>query len=132
MPAPSPRPMRRASCLCLDALTNNFRAVTEVMLYTPDHAGLFSQFAGAIAMSGGSIVDAKVFTTTDGFALDVFSVQDAEGEAFGDAERLARLRQTIARTLRGEIWPRRELMAQQAAQEQGQRLQDPAQGAARQ
>jgi [protein-PII] uridylyltransferase len=81
------------------------------MLYTPDHAGLFSQFAGAIAMSGGSIVDAKVFTTTDGFALDVFSVQDAEGEAFGDAERLARLRQTIARTLRGEIWPRRELMA---------------------
>ena len=55
------------------------------MLYTPDHAGLFSQFAGAIAMSGGSIVDAKVFTTTDGFALDVFSVQDAEGEAFGDA-----------------------------------------------
>ena len=97
--------------LCLEAITNNFRAITEVMLYTPDHAGLFSQFAGAIAMSGGSIVDAKVFTTTDGFALDVFSVQDAEGEAFGDNERLARLRQTIAKTLRGEIWPRRELMA---------------------
>ncbi|HWC63115.1 MAG TPA: [protein-PII] uridylyltransferase, partial [Rhizomicrobium sp.] len=96
--------------LCLDAVTNNFRAITEIMLYTPDHPGLFSQFAGAIAMSGGSIVDAKVFTTTDGFALDVFSVQDAEGEAFGDPERLNRLRQTIARTLRGEIWPRRELM----------------------
>ncbi len=97
--------------LCLEATTNDFRAITEVMLYTPDHAGLFSQFAGAIAMSGGSIVDAKVFTTTDGFALDVFSVQDAEGEAFGDAERLTRLRQTITRTLRGEIWPRRELTA---------------------
>jgi [protein-PII] uridylyltransferase len=96
--------------LCLDAVTNNFRAITEIMLYTPDHPGLFSQFAGAIAMSGGSIVDAKVFTTTDGFALDVFSVQDAEGEAFGDPERLGRLRQAIARTLRGEIWPRRELM----------------------
>ena len=71
--------------------------------------GLFSQFAGAIAMSGGSIVDAKAFTTSDGFALDVFSVQDAEGEAFGDRERLGRLRQTIEKTLRGEIWPRREL-----------------------
>ena len=92
--------------LTLDAETNEFRAVTEIMLYTPDHAGLFSQFAGAIAMSGGSIVDAKAFTTTDGFALDVFSVQDAEGEAFGDAERLGRLRQTIEKTLRGEIWPR--------------------------
>jgi [protein-PII] uridylyltransferase len=96
--------------LCLEATSNNFRSATEMMLYTPDHAGLFSQFAGGIAMLGGSIVDAKVFTTTDGFALDVFSVQDAEGEAFGDADRLVRLRQTISRTLRGEIWPRRELM----------------------
>ena len=117
--------------LCLEALTNNFRAITEVMLYTPDHAGLFSQFAGAIAMSGGWIVDAKVFTTTDGFALDVFSVQDAEGEAFGDSERLARLRQTVPGA------PRRNLAAaradgEEAAQEQGQRLQDPAQSAARQ
>ena len=81
------------------------------MLYTPDHPGLFSQLAGAIAMSGGSIVDAKVFTTTDGFALDVFSVQDAEGGPFGDAERLERLRQTIEKTLRGrdraarDCWP---------------------------
>ncbi len=66
--------------------------MTEIVLYTPDHPGLFSQLAGAIAMSGGSIVDAKVFTTTDGFALDVFSVQDADGAAFGDPERLERLR----------------------------------------
>src|SRR6202012_478972 len=102
---------RAGDLLTLAAEPSNFRDVTEIILYTPDHPGLFSQFAGAIAMSGGSIVDAKVFTTTDGFALDVFSVQDAEGEAFGDAERLTRLRQTIARTLRGEIWPRRELMS---------------------
>jgi [protein-PII] uridylyltransferase len=95
--------------LTLDATTNKFRAVTEIILYTPDNAGLFSQFAGAIAMSGGSIVDAKAFTTSDGFALDVFSVQDSEGQAFGDAERLGRLRQTIEKTLTGEIRPRREL-----------------------
>jgi [protein-PII] uridylyltransferase len=60
-------------------------------------------------MSGGSIVDAKAFTTSDGFAVDVFSVQDADGDAFGDVERLGRLRQTIEKTLRGEIRPRREL-----------------------
>ena len=68
--------------LALEAETNEFRAVTEIILYTPTMPGLFSQLAGAIAMSGGSIVDAKAFTTSDGFALDVFSVQDAEGEAF--------------------------------------------------
>src|SRR3984957_19745365 len=87
--------------LVLEAETKKFRAVTEIVLYTPDHAGLFSQLAGAIAMSGGSIVDAKGFTTSDGFALDVFSVQDTEGEAFGDADRVARLRQNIEKTLRG-------------------------------
>ena len=38
--------------LALDAVTNNFRAITEVLLYTPDNAGLFSQFAGAIATAG--------------------------------------------------------------------------------
>jgi [protein-PII] uridylyltransferase len=105
----------KGDLLSLDAVTNSFRAVTEIVLYTPDHAGLFSQLAGAIAMSGGSIVDAKAFTTSDGFALDVFSVQDAEGEAFEDPERLARLRQSIEKTLRGEVWPRRALNARRPA-----------------
>ena len=95
--------------LSLEAVSNDFRSVTDIVLYTPDNAGLFSQFAGAIAMAGGSIVDAKAFTTSDGFALDVFSIQDAEGEAFADKERLNRLRQGIEKTLRGEIWPRQQL-----------------------
>jgi [protein-PII] uridylyltransferase len=99
----------KGELLALSAQTSAFRAVTDIIVYTPDNAGLFSQFAGAIALSGGSIVDAKAFTTTDGFALDVFSVQDAEGEAFGDAGRLGRLRQSIEKTLRGEVRPRQIL-----------------------
>ncbi|MDE1939131.1 MAG: [protein-PII] uridylyltransferase, partial [Alphaproteobacteria bacterium] len=93
--------------LSLAAVSNNFRSVSEITVYTPDHPGLFAQFAGAIAVSGGSIVDAKVFTTSDGFALDVFSVQDAEGGPFGDNARIARLRQTIEKTLTGILIPRR-------------------------
>jgi len=96
----------RGELLALTAESNDFRAVTEIVIYTPDHPGLFSQLAGAISVSGGSIVDAKVFTTTDGFALDVFSVQDAEGGPFGDAVRVERLRQAIIKTLTGEIVPR--------------------------
>jgi [protein-PII] uridylyltransferase len=92
--------------MALAAESNAFRAVTEIVIYTPDHPGLFSQLAGAISVSGGSIVDAKVFTTTDGFALDVFSVQDAEGGPFGDAVRVERLRQIIEKTLAGEMVPR--------------------------
>jgi len=100
---------RAGELLTVAALPSAFRDVTEIVLYTPDHAGLFSQFAGAIAMSGGSIVDAKVTTTSHGFALDIFSVQDMEGLAFDDPDRLRRLKQTIEKTVRGEIWPRRAL-----------------------
>jgi [protein-PII] uridylyltransferase len=92
--------------LAVSGESNDFRAVTEIVIAARDHPGLFSELAGAISASGGSIVDAKVFTTNDGFALDVFSVQDAEGEPFGDAARVERLRRTIARTLKGEIAPR--------------------------
>jgi [protein-PII] uridylyltransferase len=94
----------------LAAESNDFRAVTEIVIYTPDHPGLFSRLAGAISLSGGSIVDAKVFTTTDGFALDVFSVQDAEGGPFGDPARVERLRQTVIRTLTGATIPRAQLL----------------------
>ncbi|MGH6871460.1 MAG: [protein-PII] uridylyltransferase [Rhizomicrobium sp.] len=96
----------KGELLALSAESDDFRAVTEIVIYTPDHPGLFSKLAGAIAVSGGSIVDAKAFTTTDGFALDLFSVQDAEGGPFGDPARVARLRATIAKVLSGEIRPR--------------------------
>ncbi len=96
----------RGELLALSAESDDFRAVTEIVIYTPDHPGLFSKLAGAIAVSGGSIVDAKAFTTVDGFALDLFSVQDAEGGPFGDPARVARLRGNIAKVLSGEIRPR--------------------------
>ena len=35
------------------------RAVTEITVYAADHAGLFSQIAGALAVAGASIVDAQ-------------------------------------------------------------------------
>ncbi len=92
--------------LALDAKTDEFQSITEIVIQAADHPGLFSRLAGAISVSGGSIVDAKIFTTTDGYALDVFRVQDAEGGPFGDADRIERLRQTIMNTLHGKILPK--------------------------
>ena len=104
------RLLQRGRCegswLAVDAQSNDFRAVTEIVVATPDHPGLFAQLAGAITASGGSIVDAKIYTTTDGLALDSFSVQDAEGGPFGDASRIGRLRRNIERMLHGEFDPR--------------------------
>ncbi len=81
---------------------SDVRSVCEIAICTPDRPGLFFQLAGAIAACGGSIVGAKAFTGDDGLALDVFSVQDADGAPFGDGAQIARLRWTIARTLAGE------------------------------
>ncbi|MBV8976902.1 MAG: [protein-PII] uridylyltransferase [Alphaproteobacteria bacterium] len=94
-----------AEAISLSAHSDDFRSVTELVIATPDHPGLFSQLTGAISASGGSIVDAKAFTTLDGVALDVFSVQDADGLPFGDAERIARLKRAIERTIAGELLP---------------------------
>jgi len=105
--------------LAIDSVSNEFRAVSEITVYTPDHPGLFAQVTGAIAAQGGSIVDAKVFTTSDGWALDMFSVQDAEGGPFGDAARIERLRQTILRIVRGEVWPDK-LIAKRPARSKAQ------------
>ncbi len=74
------------------------------MLFAADHPGLFMKVAGALALSGASIVDARIFTTTDGMALDSFGIQNAEDRgAVADLARLERIRRNIERALAGEI-----------------------------
>ncbi|MFC7737840.1 [protein-PII] uridylyltransferase [Roseomonas sp. GCM10028921] len=79
------------------------RAVTEVTVYAADHPGLFSQIAGALAVAGASIVDARIHTMTNGMALDTFWVQDAAGGALDAPHRLARLSVMIEQALSGRM-----------------------------
>ncbi len=81
------------------------RGVTEVTLFAPDHAGLFARVAGAFASIGANIVDAKIFTTSDGMALDMFLVQDAEGGALTEEKKLQRLSEILHKTLEGRHRP---------------------------
>ena len=78
-------------------------------IYTSDHPGLFSRIAGAIALGGADIVDAKIFTTTDGMAIDTFWIQDSTGGAFEDSDRLRRMSTRIKQTLAGSLRPTQEL-----------------------
>ena len=71
------------------------RAVTEISVFAPDSRGLFSRIAGAVSASGADIVDARIFTMTDGTALDVFWVQDVNQGHFDGGDRLARLSRRI-------------------------------------
>jgi [protein-PII] uridylyltransferase len=79
------------------------RAVTEITVYVTDHPGLFSRIAGALAVAGASIVDARIHTMTNGRALDTFWVQDAQGGAFDSPHKLARLSVLIEQALSGRL-----------------------------
>jgi [protein-PII] uridylyltransferase len=85
------------------------RAVTEITLYTADHPGLFSRIAGALAVSGANIVDARIMTMSNGMALDTFWVQDLSGKAFDRPDKLARLAVVFENVLTGDLKPHREL-----------------------
>lgn len=57
--------------------TDAFRAVTELSVIAADHPRLLSMIAGACAACGANIVDAQIFTTTDGLALDTIFLSRA-------------------------------------------------------
>ncbi len=89
--------------LALEVRVEPERAITEIAVCTKDRAGLFAMIAGAMALNGANVVDAKIFTTEDGFALDVFFVQDARGGAFAEPARLAKLERDLAVILEGRL-----------------------------
>ena len=78
-------------------------AVTELTVLAPDHPWLLSIIAGACAMAGANIVDAQIYTTTDGRALDTISLS-REFERDEDEQRRAnRIADSIEKALRGEL-----------------------------
>ena len=99
----------RGAPLTVDTQPMPSRAVTEVTVYTADHAGLFSQVAGALAIAGASIVDARIHTMTNGSALDTFWIQDAQGGTFDAPHRLARLYVLIEQALSGRLHMGKEM-----------------------
>ena len=85
------------------------REVTEMVIYTHDHPGVFARIAGTMSLTGATIVDAKVSTLTNGMALDSFWIQDADGAVFDKADALKRLKTRIAEALSGKLQPAKEL-----------------------
>ncbi|MCL4143803.1 UNVERIFIED_CONTAM: hypothetical protein GTU68_041059 [Idotea baltica] len=86
----------------IDLLPDEDRDATRVCFIMPDHHGIFSRLAGALALVGANVVDARSYTTKDGYVTAAFWIQDSEGNAY-EASKLPRLRQTIEKTLRGEV-----------------------------
>ncbi len=79
------------------------RAVTELTVLAPDHPWLLSIIAGACAMAGANIVDAQIYTTTDGRALDTISVSREFDRDEDEERRAGRIADSIEKALRGEL-----------------------------
>ena len=79
------------------------RGVTELTVLAPDHPRLLSVIAGACAAAGANIVDAQIFTTTDGLALDTIAVSREFEHDEDEARRAVRIADSIERALRGEL-----------------------------
>jgi [protein-PII] uridylyltransferase len=79
------------------------RGVTELTVLAPDHPWLLSTLAGACAASGANIVDAQIFTTTDGRVLDTISVSREFDQDDDETRRAERIAGTIEKALSGTL-----------------------------
>jgi len=88
--------------IAIDLSIDEDRDATRACFALADHPGIFSRLAGALALVGANVVDARTYTSKDGFATAAFWIQDAEGSPY-EAERLQRLRDMIRKTLKGDV-----------------------------
>ncbi len=86
----------------IDLHPDDARDATRACFALADHPGIFARLAGALALVGANIVDARTYTSRDGFATAVFWIQDTEGRPYETA-RLPKLRRMIERTFAGEV-----------------------------
>jgi [protein-PII] uridylyltransferase len=79
------------------------RGVTELTILAPDHPWLLSIIAGACASAGANIVDAQIYTTTDGLALDSISISREYDRDEDEGRRATRIGETIEQALEGKV-----------------------------
>jgi [protein-PII] uridylyltransferase len=89
--------------LATEVATEAFRGVTELTVVAADHPRLLSIIAGACAAGGANIVDAQIFTTTDGLGVDTISISRAFDRDEDELRRAGRIAGAIEKALRGEI-----------------------------
>ncbi len=96
---------KAGQALATTVRTDSFHAITEITVLSPDHPRLLAVIAGACAAAGANIVDAQIFTTSDGRALDTIHVSR---EFPDDADELRRAA-TIGRMIEDVLSGRKRL-----------------------
>jgi [protein-PII] uridylyltransferase len=79
------------------------RGVTELTIFATDHPWLLSIIAGACASAGANIVDAQIYTTTDGRALDTIAISREYDRDEDEGRRARRIGEIIEEVLEGKL-----------------------------
>ncbi|MGZ8369545.1 MAG: [protein-PII] uridylyltransferase [Caulobacteraceae bacterium] len=87
----------------VEARFDMVRNATEISVRTADRRGLFADLATVFAMAGAQVIAARLRTSPSGHVSDVFYVQDAAGEPFGQTNRarLKSLRASLGEASKG-------------------------------
>jgi [protein-PII] uridylyltransferase len=94
---------RSGKTLATAVSTRAFESITEITVLAPDHPRLLSMIAGACTAAGGNIVDAQIFTTTDGLAIDsIFIAREFETDA-EETTRALKVGALIEQALSGAV-----------------------------
>jgi [protein-PII] uridylyltransferase len=78
------------------------RGYNIVKICTWDRAGLFGKIAGSLSAAGLNILSARIFTRTDGIALDTFFVNDARAGNLAAREQHDQFAELLEKVLNGE------------------------------
>ena len=97
---------------------HEFEAVTEITVLAQDHPRLLSVIAGACAAAGANIVDAQIFTTADGRALDTILISREFDMNDDERRRAERVGSLIEDVLAGKVWLP-EMIEKRARQKRG-------------
>lgn len=75
------------------------RGCTELSVVTRDSPGLFAKIAGVLAANSANVVDAQIYTSTEGIAIDVLWVTDPMHRVLADSSVWSRIRKDLKEVL---------------------------------
>jgi [protein-PII] uridylyltransferase len=94
---------RQGLVMATTIATRDFEAITEITLLAPDHPRLLSTITGCCAAAGANIVDAQIFTTRDGRALDTIYLNKLYNNTDDEERRAKNIAESIEKVLTGKI-----------------------------
>lgn len=86
--------------LAISMSSDEFTDATEIIIYTQDYAGMFTSITGALATSGVTVYDAKLFTDAHDYGLNIFKVRNVYGHAITDIAHLDRIKKRLGEVIK--------------------------------